>query len=125
MQVTFLSFGFKHGIPLESDLVFDVRFLPNPHFVPRLRPLTGRDLPVVEYMEKFPVTIETLVRLTALLQFLIPHFAAEGKAYLPVAVGCTGGQHRSVYIAEQLRRSVGAVEGTRLHVRHRDASRPH
>ena len=124
MQVTFLSFGFKHGIPLESDLVFDVRFLPNPHFVPRLKPLTGRDLPVVEYMEKFPVTIETLVRLTALLQFLIPHFAAEGKAYLTIAVGCTGGQHRSVYIAEQLRRSVGAVEGTRLHVRHRDANRP-
>jgi UPF0042 nucleotide-binding protein len=124
MQVTFLSFGFKHGIPLESDLVFDVRFLPNPHFVPRLRPLSGRDLPVVEYMEKFPVTIETLARLTALLQFLIPHFAAEGKAYLTIAVGCTGGQHRSVYIAEQLRRSVGAVEGTRLHVRHRDASRP-
>jgi len=123
MQVTFLSFGFKHGLPLEADLVFDVRFLPNPHFVPRLRPLSGRDLPVVEYMEKHPATLETVARLTSLLQFLIPQFADEGKSYLTVAIGCTGGQHRSVYVAEQLRRRVGAVEGIRLHVRHRDAGR--
>ena len=123
MQVTFLSFGFKHGLPLEADLVFDVRFLPNPHFVARLRPLSGRDLPVIAYMEKHPATLDTVVRLTSLLQFLIPQYAGEGKAYLTVAVGCTGGQHRSVYIAEQLRRGVGAVDGIRLHVRHRDASR--
>jgi UPF0042 nucleotide-binding protein len=123
MQVSFLSFGFKHGLPLEADLVFDVRFLPNPHFVTRLRPLSGRDQPVVEYMEKHPVTLETVSRLATLLQFLIPQYADEGKTYLTVAVGCTGGQHRSVYIAEQLRRSVGAVEGIRLHVRHRDAAR--
>lgn len=123
MQVTFLSFGFKHGLPPEADLVFDVRFLPNPHFVARLRPLTGRDTPVIDFMEKYPATIETVARLTSLLQFLIPQFANEGKAYLTVAVGCTGGQHRSVYIAEQLRRSVGLVEGIRLHVRHRDAGR--
>jgi UPF0042 nucleotide-binding protein len=123
MQVTFLSFGFKHGLPLEADLVFDVRFLPNPHFVPRLRSLSGRDLPVIAYMEKHPATLDTVVRLTSLLQFLIPQYADEGKAYLTVAVGCTGGQHRSVYIAEQLRRGVGAVDGIRLHVRHRDASR--
>ena len=122
MQVTFLSFGFKLGLPLEADLVFDVRFLPNPHFVPRLRPLSGRDKPVIEYMEKFPATAETVTRLASLLQFLIPQFADEGKTYLTVAVGCTGGQHRSVYVAEQLRRSVGALDGIRLHVRHRDAA---
>jgi UPF0042 nucleotide-binding protein len=122
MQVNFLSFGFKHGLPLEADLVFDVRFLPNPHFVPRLRPLSGRDQPVVAYMEKHPATLDTVSRLAALLQFLIPKYADEGKTYLTVAVGCTGGQHRSVYIAEQLRRSIGAVEGIRLHVRHRDAA---
>jgi UPF0042 nucleotide-binding protein len=123
MQVTFLSFGFKHGLPLEADLVFDVRFLPNPHFVPRLRPLSGRDVPVIDYMEKHPTTLETVSRLTALLQFLIPRYADEGKTYLTVAIGCTGGQHRSVYIAERLRHGVGAVEGIRLHVRHRDAAR--
>ena len=107
-------------MPLEADLVFDVRFLPNPHFVPRLRALSGRDLPVVEYMEKHPATLETVARLTALLQFLIPQYADEGKTYLTVAIGCTGGQHRSVYVAEQLRRALRAVDGVRLHVRHRD-----
>jgi UPF0042 nucleotide-binding protein len=120
LQVTLLSFGFKHGLPLEADVVFDVRYLPNPHFAPRLRELTGRDRPVVEYMEKHPVTHETVDRLAGLLQFLIPHYADEGKSYLTVAVGCTGGRHRSVYVAERLRRGLAALEGTRLHVRHRD-----
>jgi UPF0042 nucleotide-binding protein len=120
LQVTLVSFGFKHGVPLESDLVFDLRYLPNPHFDPRLRDLTGRDLPVVEYLEKHAVTTESVARLTSLLQFLIPHYATEGKSYLTVAVGCTGGQHRSVYMAETLRRSLASVEHTRLHVRHRD-----
>lgn len=120
LQVTFLSFGFKHGVPLEADLVFDVRYLPNPHFEPRLRELTGRDAPVIEFMEKHPVSAESVARLTALLQFLIPNYADEGKSYLTVAVGCTGGQHRSVYIAEALKTALASVKGTRLHVRHRD-----
>jgi UPF0042 nucleotide-binding protein len=123
LQVTFVSFGFKHGVPPESDLVFDVRFLPNPHFVSGLRALTGRDEPVVDYMERHAVTLETVVRLTSLLQFLLPHYTAEGKSYLTIAVGCTGGRHRSVYVAEQLRRAIGSIEGLRFHVRHRDAER--
>ena len=120
LQVTLLSFGFKHGLPLEADVVFDVRYLPNPHFEPKLRDLTGRDVPVAEYMELHPVTMESVARFTALLQFLIPHYADEGKSYLTVAIGCTGGQHRSVYMAEALRRSLTPRRGTRMHVRHRD-----
>jgi UPF0042 nucleotide-binding protein len=100
--------------------VFDLRYLPNPHFEPRLRDLTGRDLPVAKYLEKHAVTTESVARLTSLLQFLIPHYATEGKSYLTVAVGCTGGQHRSVYMAEKLRRALASLEHTRLHVRHRD-----
>ena len=120
LQVTLLSFGFKHGIPVESDLVFDVRFLPNPHFFPRLRALSGRDRAVMAFMKRQPATHETVARLAALLQFLIPHYADEGKAYLTVGIGCTGGQHRSVYVAEQLRRELGPIKGVQLHVRHRD-----
>lgn len=120
LQVTLLSFGFKHGLPLEADVVFDVRYLPNPHFEPKLRDLTGRDVPVTEYMERHPVTVDSVARFTSLLQFLIPHYADEGKSYLTVAIGCTGGQHRSVYMAEALRRSLTPRRGTRMHVRHRD-----
>jgi len=120
LQVTLVSFGFKHGVPLESDLVFDLRYLPNPHFEHRLRDLTGQDPPVVKYMEKHAVTTESVARLTSLLQFLIPLYATEGKSYLTVALGCTGGQHRSVYMAETLRRSLASIAHTRLHVRHRD-----
>jgi len=120
MQVTFLSFGFKHGVPPESDLVLDVRFLQNPHFVPRLRRLSGLDEPVKRFMARHPGTDETIVRFSSLLQFLIPHYVREGKSYLTVSVGCTGGRHRSVYMAEALRRAIGAVEGVRYHVRHRD-----
>lgn len=120
LQVTLVSFGFKHGLPLEADIVFDVRYLPNPHFEPRLKALTGRDLPVVRYMEKHAVTAETVTRLASLLEFQIPLCAHEGKSYLTVAIGCTGGQHRSVYIAEALRRTLGSMERARLHVRHRD-----
>jgi UPF0042 nucleotide-binding protein len=120
LQVTLLSFGFKHGLPLEADVVFDVRYLPNPHFEPKLRDLTGRDVPVAAYMERHPVTMDSVARFTALLQFLIPHYADEGKSYLTVAIGCTGGQHRSVYMAEALRRSLTPRRGTRMHVRHRD-----
>ena len=120
LQVTIVSFGFKHGIPVESDLVFDVRFLANPHFSPRLRRLSGRDRAVQAFMKRHPATQETVGRFAALLQFLIPHYADEGKAYLTVAIGCTGGQHRSVYVAEQLRRGLGHIAGVQLHVRHRD-----
>ncbi|MCX6539453.1 MAG: RNase adapter RapZ [Acidobacteria bacterium] len=120
MQVTFLSFGFKHGVPPESDLVFDVRFLPNPHFVPRFRRMSGRDDGVVSFMNSHPVTLDTIVRFTTLLKFLIPLYAHEGKSYLTVSIGCTGGRHRSVYVAEILRKTIGPIEGARYHVRHRD-----
>ena len=120
LQVSLVSFGFKHGIPVESDLVFDVRFLPNPHFFPRLRRLSGRDRAVMAFMRRHPVTQETIDRLAALLQFLIPQYAGEGKTYLTVGIGCTGGQHRSVYVAEKLLRELGTLGGVRLHVRHRD-----
>ena len=120
LQITLLSFGFKHGIPVESDLVFDVRFLPNPHFFPRLRALSGRDRAVMAFMKRQPATHETIDRLAALLKFLIPHYADEGKTYLTIGIGCTGGQHRSVYVAEQLRRGLGHIAGVQLHVRHRD-----
>ena len=118
--VTFMSFGFKHGLPLDADLVFDVRFLPNPHFVPALRPKTGRDRPVVRFLEQFDETREFLERVGALLDFLLPRYAAEGKSYVTVAIGCTGGRHRSVALAEALCRRLAGVEGLRLRVRHRD-----
>jgi len=120
LQVTLVSFGFKHGIPVESDLVFDVRFLPNPHFFPRLRALSGRDRAVMAFMRRHPATRETIDRLAALLHFLIPQYAEEGKTYLTVGIGCTGGQHRSVYVAGQLRRALASLAGVQLHVRHRD-----
>ena len=120
LQVTIVSFGFKHGLPAESDLVFDVRFLPNPHFSPALRRLSGRDRPVAAFMRRHRATQEAVDRLASLLQFLIPQYAEEGKSYLTVGIGCTGGQHRSVYVAEQLRRALRAIRGVELHVRHRD-----
>ena len=120
LAVTLVSFGFKHGIPMDADLVFDVRFLPNPHFVQRLRPKTGRDRAVVKFMEDSQATGELLARLDDLLKFLIPQYVAEGKSYLTIAVGCTGGRHRSVMIAEALRKTLGGVAGARVRVHHRD-----
>ena len=120
LAITLVSFGFKHGIPMDADLVFDVRFLPNPHFVPRLRPKTGRDRAVVKFMEDSRATNELLARLTELLKFLVPQFVAEGKSYLTIAIGCTGGRHRSVMIAEALRKGLSGVAGTRVRVHHRD-----
>jgi UPF0042 nucleotide-binding protein len=120
MVVNLLSFGFKYGAPAEADLVFDVRFLPNPHFVERLRHLTGRDLKVVRFMRRSAVTREFIERLTSFLSFALPHYVSEGKSYLTVAIGCTGGQHRSVMIAEALKRSLEGTEGVRLRVKHRD-----
>ena len=120
MVVNLLSFGFKHGAPTEADLVFDVRCLPNPHFVDRLRHLTGRDPKVVRFMRKHPVTQDFIDRLTDFLKFALPHYVSEGKSYLTVAIGCTGGQHRSVMIAEALKRSLEHTPGVRLRVKHRD-----
>ena len=116
------SFGYKHGVPIEADLVFDVRFLPNPHFVPELRNLTGRDKKVIAYLNQFPQTKEFLDRVTDLLLFLLPHYIHEGKSYLTIAFGCTGGQHRSVMIAEEIRRRL-AEKGYHIKAAHRDIPR--
>jgi UPF0042 nucleotide-binding protein len=120
MVVNLLSFGFKHGAPTEADLVFDVRCLPNPHFVDRLRHLTGRDTKVVRFMKQHKVTQEFINRLTEFLKFALPHYVSEGKSYLTVAIGCTGGQHRSVMVAEALKRTLEHTPGVRLRVKHRD-----
>lgn len=120
LVVTILSFGFKHGLPLEADLVFDVRCLPNPHFVPTLRRRTGRDRAVAAFLERDPSTREFIERLEGYVRYVLPHYITEGKSYLTVAIGCTGGRHRSVAIAERLRRALSHVDGTRVRVRHRD-----
>jgi RNase adapter protein RapZ len=120
MAVTFTSFGFKHGQSRDADLAFDVRFLPNPHYVDDLRPLTGRDDAVVEYMGRDGKLDEFYERLHALLDFLLPQYVSEGKAHLTVAIGCTGGRHRSVAIAEHLGRRYGEYDGITAQVNHRD-----
>jgi UPF0042 nucleotide-binding protein len=121
LVVTLLSFGFKHGLPEDADLVFDVRFLPNPHFVDRLRGLTGRDPAVVRFMRRHRETGAFIDRLTSFLTFALPQYVQEGKAYLTVAIGCTGGRHRSVMLAEALKRGLAKVPGVRLRVKHRDS----
>jgi len=120
LVVTFLSFGFRQGIPPEADLVFDVRFLPNPHFVPALRARTGRDRRVGQFMQQHRVTLRLIDRLVSLMRFLVPQYVAEGKSYLTVGIGCTGGRHRSVMVAEALRRRLASTGGVRLRVKHRD-----
>jgi len=121
MVVNLVSFGFKNGVPLDADLVFDVRCLPNPHFVDALRGLTGRDPAVVRYMRRHPATQEFINELTAFLRFSLPQYVEEGKSYLTVAIGCTGGRHRSVMIAEALKKALKDVAGVRLRVQHRDS----
>jgi UPF0042 nucleotide-binding protein len=121
MVVNLVSFGYKHGVPVDADLVFDVRCLPNPHFVDNLRPLTGRDRAVVRYMRRHQATQEFIDKLAAFLKFALPHYVQEGKSYLTVAVGCTGGQHRSVMISESLKKALADVKGVRLRVKHRDS----
>ena len=121
LVITVLSFGYKHGVPVDADLVFDVRCLPNPHFVPALRRRTGRDRAVVRFMHKHGETNEFIERLTSFLKFSLPQYVKEGKAYLTIAIGCTGGRHRSVMIAEALKRSLAKVPGVRLRVKHRDS----
>jgi UPF0042 nucleotide-binding protein len=120
LVVTLVSFGFKHGVPLDADLVFDARFLPNPHFVPRLKPLTGRDRRVVRFIERHAITNEFVQRLADLLRFLVPQYVSEGKTYLTIGVGCTGGRHRSVMLAEKLRHILEDMDGVKVRVRHRD-----
>lgn len=122
LLVSSVSFGYRHGVPLEADLVFDVRFLPNPHFVPELRKLTGRDKKVATYLRKFPQTKEFLDRVTELLLFLLPYYIHEGKSYLTIAFGCTGGQHRSVMVAEEIRRRL-AQKSYAAKTVHRDIPR--
>lgn len=124
LLVTLLSFGFKHGLPVDADLVFDVRFLPNPHFVERLRPRTGRDASVVRFLQRQPVYGPFMERLIAFLEFVVPQYVREGKSYLTIAIGCTGGRHRSVMIAEALQPVLGAIKGVRTEVRHRDLEVP-
>lgn len=121
MVVRLVSFGFKYGVPVHADLVFDLRFLPNPHFVDALRPKTGMDPEVSAYVLEADETQELLRRLRSLLDFALPHYAREGKAYLTVALGCTGGRHRSVALAEELARQLG--EGYEVVVSHRDVGR--
>jgi UPF0042 nucleotide-binding protein len=120
LVVTLLSFGYKHGVPLDADLMFDVRCLPNPHFVPALRRRTGRDRAVAAFMEREPSTREFILRLEQYLRYVLPRYVAEGKTYLTVTIGCTGGRHRSVMIAERLGKGLANVPGTRIRVRHRD-----
>jgi len=124
MSVRIVSFGYKHGLPLDVDLVMDCRFLPNPHWVEDLRPLTGRDPEVGAYLEAQTITPDFLERLYSLLDLLMPAYEREGKSYLSVAIGCTGGQHRSVWVAGQLRGHLES-QGYAPRVSHRDVDRNH
>ena len=119
LLVSCLSFGFKNGVPLDADLVFDVRFLPNPHFVPEFRKKTGKDPKVAEYVRSFPQTEEFLDRVSDLMLYLLPHYVGEGKSYLTVAFGCTGGQHRSVMMAVEMAKRLRSA-GYRVKAIHRD-----
>jgi UPF0042 nucleotide-binding protein len=118
--VSCVSFGYKHGVPEDADLVFDVRFLPNPHFVPEFRPLTGRHPRVAKYIRSFPQTEEFINRISDLLVYLLPHYVREGKSYLTISFGCTGGQHRSVMIAEDVGKRLRKA-GYKVKVVHRDS----
>ncbi|HKE24866.1 MAG TPA: RNase adapter RapZ [Bryobacteraceae bacterium] len=118
--ISVTSFGYRNGIPPDSDLVFDVRFLPNPNYIPRFKNLTGRDPGVGRYIRSFPQTVEFIDRISHLLIYLLPHYIREGKSYLTIAFGCTGGQHRSVMIAEEIRKKLQEA-GFKVKVSHRDS----
>lgn len=120
MRIDIQSFGFKRGVPRVVDLMFDVRFLPNPHWVPELRPLTGRDDAVREYVLEQADSIEFLDQIGKMLHFLIPRYAAEGKSYLTIGVGCTGGRHRSVALADEIGRMITDLGEIEVSVSHRD-----
>ena len=119
MMISVISFGFKHGVPTDADVVFDVRFLPNPNYIPEFKPLTGKNSRVARYIRGYPQTREFLDRITDLLLFLLPHYIREGKSYLTIAFGCTGGQHRSVMMAAEIRKRL-TDEGFRVKESHRD-----
>lgn len=121
LPVHILSFGFKYGVPIDADMVFDVRFLPNPHYLEDLRPYTGEDLPVYEYVMQWPATKEFLNRLEEMVDFLIPEFIKEGKSHLVIGIGCTGGKHRSVAIAKHLRDHIQSR--AEVYLTHRDFAR--
>jgi UPF0042 nucleotide-binding protein len=116
------SFGFRHGLPPDCDLVFDVRFLPNPNYIPKFKKLTGRNPAVARYIRSFPQTGEFIERITDLLVYLLPHYIREGKSYLTIGFGCTGGHHRSVMIADQIRKNLAGA-GYQARVSHRDAAK--
>ena len=122
MLVSLVSFGYKFGVPTDADLMFDVRFLPNPHFVPKLRRFTGKDVQVRRYIQSFRQTGEFLRRMKSLLAYLIPHYIDEGKSYLTIAFGCTGGKHRSVMMAEWMKHAL-EKKGFATRVVHRDISK--
>jgi UPF0042 nucleotide-binding protein len=122
LNIYLVSFGYKYGVPLEADLLFDARFLPNPYFVATLRALTGKDRKVMRYMRSFPETKEFVKRIREFLKYLIPFYIREGKSYLTVGVGCTGGRHRSVFVIEELAKLL-KFRRTAIQVRHRDEDR--
>jgi RNase adapter protein RapZ len=122
LVISVVSFGYRYGIPTDADLVFDVRFLPNPHFVKKLRPYTGRDARVVRFLRSMPETREFIRRVGGLLGYVIPYYIREGKSYLTIGFGCTGGRHRSVMVAETMGRML-ARQGYRAGVVHRDLQR--
>jgi UPF0042 nucleotide-binding protein len=117
------SFGYRHGVPADSDLVFDVSFLPNPNYIPAFKKLTGRNPKVARYIRSFPQTVEFIERISDLLIYLLPHYIGEGKSYLTIGFGCTGGHHRSVMIAEQIHKSLSRA-GYRVKINHRDLTKP-
>ncbi|MEB3103174.1 RNase adapter RapZ [Ferviditalea candida] len=123
IYINVTSFGFKYGIPIDSDLIFDVRFLPNPHYLEHLRPRTGQDPEVYDYVMKWSETKDFLNKLLDMLNFLIPHYLKEGKSQVVVGIGCTGGKHRSVAVAEYLGKMLGNGETEVVRVSHRDADR--
>jgi UPF0042 nucleotide-binding protein len=123
LRIAVIAFGFKYGIPRDADLVFDVRFLPNPNYVESLRALTGADAPVAEYLEAVPDTEDFLRRLFSLIDFLVPRYEREGKSLVTIAVGCTGGRHRSVYLGRRLQRYLSETTGALATFDARDVSR--
>ncbi len=125
MATRIVSFGFKYGMPVDADVVLDVRFLPNPFFIPELRPLTGLDKAVITNVLSAPETQEFLARARSLLEYVLPHYEREGKSYFTIAIGCTGGRHRSVVVAETVARELHAATGFPIAVVHRDAHRGH
>jgi UPF0042 nucleotide-binding protein len=122
MLISTVSFGYRFGVPADADLMFDVRFLPNPNYVPRLKNKTGRDVGVRRFMDSYPQTHEFMSRLMNLLLYLLPQFVREGKSYLTIAIGCTGGRHRSVFLAEEVANAL-VHEGYKAKVSHRDIGR--